>query len=59
MSGLATEEAEALVETMFVFFIGKLAVFAEFGQEVQRPFRSAGVVQGVGLGVWVLLVIRG
>jgi len=59
VSGLAAEEAEALFETTFVFFIGKLAVFAEFGREVQRPFRSARVVQGVGIGVRVLLVVRG
>ena len=47
MSGLAAEEAEALFKMMFAFFIGKLAVFAEFGGEVQRPLQSTGGVQGV------------
>jgi len=59
VSGLAAEETEALFEMMFAFFVGKLAVLAEFGREVRRPFRSAGVVRRVVLGVLILLVIRG
>jgi len=34
MSCFATEEAEALLKMMFVFFIGEFSVFSKFGGEV-------------------------
>ena len=54
MSCFATEEAEVLLKMMSVFFIGELAIFAEFGAEVQGPLWSTGGVQAVGLGAQVL-----
>ena len=57
MSCFATEEAEILFEMTSAFFIGELAVFAKVGGEFRGPLQSTRGVQGVGLGVQVLLVI--
>ena len=54
---LAAKEAEVLVKMVFAFFIGELAIFAEFGGEVRRHLWTGGGGVGLGFQVQSLLVI--